>query len=72
MLEIPNNDPYLPWPWVLQSFTKSPNPITHLMVNSFKKIKKKIRPLNPTISLANSFLLHLITCAFVTRIYSCN
>ncbi len=32
---------------------------------------KTTRPLNPTISLANSFFSHLITCAFGAKIYDC-
>ncbi len=41
MLKIPNNGPYLPLLWILQSFTNLPNLITHLMISSFKKGKEK-------------------------------
>jgi hypothetical protein len=71
MLRIPNNGPYLPLPWFPFNFTSLPNLMTHLIVRSLK-LRKKIRPLNPTISFANSFLLHLITFTSVIRIYSCN
>jgi hypothetical protein len=53
-------------------FHKTPNPISHLMVSSFKKAKEKKKDHYPTVSLVNSFLLHLISSTFVTRIYSRN
>jgi hypothetical protein len=54
-----------------ENLTNPSNLTTHLIISSLKKIYgKKIKPLNPTISLAKFFFPHLITCTFAIRIYS--
>jgi hypothetical protein len=53
-------------------FTSPPNPITHFIVSSLKKIKgKRLVHQIKKISWFILFFSHLITCAFVIKIYSC-